>query len=80
MAPECLQLVLMARARERQRERADPRPVDDRQERLERDVVGVRTVVVAPAEVQAHPVGRDRGDRLIDGVDVQGHGAQEPVE
>src|SRR5438445_6395344 len=80
MAPECLQLVLMARGRERQRERADPRPVDDRQERLERHVVGVRTVVVAPAEVQAHPVGRDRGDRLVDGVDVQGHGGPEPVE
>ena len=79
-AAERLQLVLMPRAGERQRQRADPRPVDDRQERLERHVVRVRPVVVAPAEMQADPVGRNGRDGLVDRVDVQGDRAEEAVE
>ena len=59
MLAERLQLVLVARAGERQRQRADLGPIDDRQQRLERHVVGVRPVVVAPAEVQADAIARD---------------------
>src|SRR5258705_6169861 len=57
MAAEGSQLVLVPRARQRQRERADLRAVDDRQQRLQRHIVGVRPVVVAPAEVQADAIG-----------------------
>src|SRR5262245_6697570 len=80
MLAERRELVLVARARERQRERANLGLVDDRQERLERHVVGMRAVVVAPAEVQAYPVARDRRDRLVDRVDVQRDGGEKAVE
>src|SRR5262245_54182625 len=80
MLAERLQFVLMARARERQRERADLGPVDDRQERLERHVVGVGAVVIAPAEVQAHAVSGDRRDRLVGRVDVERDGCEKAVE
>src|SRR3989442_1320784 len=80
VAAQRLQLVLVARARERQRERADLCAIDDRQQRLQRHVVRVRPVVVAPAEVQANAIGGQPRDRLVDGVDVQGDGPQEAVE
>src|SRR5438046_2781482 len=80
VAAERLQLVLVARARERQRERADLCAIDDRQQRLQRHVVRVRPVVVAPAQVQANAIGGQPRDRLVDGVDVQGDGAEEAVE
>ena len=78
--PERLQLVLMPRAGQRERQRAHVGAIDDRQEWLERDVVGVRSVVVSPAEVQAHAIGRDVLHRVVDGVDVEGDGGQEAVE
>ena len=42
--------------------------------------MGVRPVVVAPAEVQPHAVARDRRDRLVDGVDVERDRVEEAVE
>src|SRR5919204_6254775 len=44
MTAKRLELVLVARARQRQRQRADLRAVDDRQQWLQRHVVGVRPV------------------------------------
>ena len=79
MATERLQLVLVARARQRQRECPDPRAIDHGQERLQRHVVSVRAVVVAPAEVQADSIGRDRRHRLVDRVDVEGDRVEEAV-
>jgi hypothetical protein len=77
---EDLDLVLVARVGQGQRQSAHPGAVEQRQHRLQRDVVGVRPVVIAPAEVQPHLLGWDRGDRPVDGVDVHLDHGQEPVE
>ena len=50
------------------------------QERLERHVVGMGPVVVAPAEMQAHAIWRDGRDRLVDGVHVERDRFEEAVE
>ena len=62
---------------ERQPGRARPqRHLDDLGER---DVVGVRPLVIAPAQMHAHRVGRDVGGRMVEGGDVALGDAQEFV-
>ena len=52
---EAAVLVGVAGVGHRQHERADVRLVQQRQDLVERDVVGVRALVVAPAHVQPDP-------------------------
>ena len=54
-AGEARVLVGVAGVGHRDHQCTDVRAVEDREDRVERDVEGVRTLVVAPAHVQAHP-------------------------
>ena len=55
--------VLVARVGERQDEAADIRLLQDRQDVGERHVAVVRPLVIAPADMEAHPVARHVDDR-----------------
>ncbi len=59
-------LVSVARIGEGQEEAADIGLLDDRQDVGERHVAIVRTLVIAPADMQAHLVARDVLERLVD--------------
>src|SRR5262245_2067595 len=63
-------LVLVARVGPFEREGLGLRLQRDRQELTQRDVPMVRALVVAPAEVQAHPVGRNIAQGVIQHLDV----------
>ena len=60
------QFVLMARIAELDAERADVGLIEHGQDKVERDVVEMRAVPVAPAAVQTHAFSRDAIDRLIE--------------
>jgi hypothetical protein len=62
-------LVRVARIRHRQHQPADARAHQRRPQRLERDVAGVRPLVVAPAQVQPHALARNAGERAVQRVD-----------
>ena len=66
MTLEVAVFVLVARIRHRDHQRANMRLVQLRQNRFERNVVIVRSLVIAPAHVQPYAVGRDLFDRAID--------------
>src|SRR6266850_4742114 len=63
-------LVLVARVRPLEGERLGLGLQRHRQELAQRDVAMVRALVVAPAEVQAHPIGRDVTQGVIERLDV----------
>src|SRR3989475_1949474 len=78
--PEHLVLVRVTGIRQLERERPDPRPIDERQDRLQGDVGGVRAVVVAPADVQPDAVRGDLRRGAIDGLDVRLDDLQKALE
>ena len=49
----------MPRVGERQDKAADPGPLQQRQDVFQGHVAVVRPLVIAPADMQAHPVARD---------------------
>ena len=55
--------VRMARVGERQHEAADIGLLQDRQDVVERHVAVVRPLVIAPADMEPHPVARHVDDR-----------------
>jgi hypothetical protein len=64
-------LVLVARVRPLEGERLGLGLQRHRQELTQRDVAMVRALVVAPAEVQAHPIGGDVAQGVIERLDVR---------
>ena len=73
---EAVVLVGVAGVGHRQHERADVGLVEERLDVGERDVVGVRALVVPPADVQPDVGGVDAVERGVDGVDHE----LDPVE
>ena len=78
--PEHLVLVRVPGVRQLERERSDPRAVEQGEDRLQRDVRGVRAVVVAPADVQPDPVRGDLRRGPVDGLDVRLDDLEKAVE
>ena len=64
-------LVLVTRVGAFEGERLRARLEDDAEDLAERDVTVVRALVVAPAEMQAHAVGRDVAQRVIQRLHVR---------
>src|SRR6185312_5316604 len=54
-----------------QGESADLGAIDERQQRLEIDIVAMRTVPVSPTDVQTNPVARNASDCPVDRLNVQ---------
>ena len=75
--PERIVFVRMARVGELDRERADPRLIERRQNLRERDVVDVRAFPVAVAHMQPHALARDALDALVDRGNMQLAGLDE---
>ena len=73
LGAEGVDLVAVTRVGEGQAEGTGLHLVADRQHVGRRDVVHVRAVAVAPAGVEAHPLGRDAGQGLVQGGDVHLH-------
>ena len=65
MAREARVLVGVAGVRHRQHEGTDLSRVEQRKDVVERDVVGVRSFVVAPADVKAHSARIDARERVV---------------
>src|SRR5579863_5945162 len=66
MAFEATVFVLVARVGHRKKQRADARLEQNRQDVVESDVTIMRTLIIAPADVQAGAIGRDVQKRPID--------------
>ena len=76
LPPEYRPLVRMARVGGLEQQRLRLGLEHDGQQLLERDVVVVRPLVVAPADVHAHAIGRDVAQRMVEHLDVPRRGLQ----
>ena len=65
-AAQRLQFVLVARIAELDAERAHVGLIEHRQDQIERDIVKMRAIPIAPAAMQAHAIAGDAVDGLID--------------